>query len=293
MKQIGYKIICLAILLTSLLPVKATSEGAFISGRSVTYANPMTNTTQDGGSNIALGQSMADSITEKQMLIEIVDGHIYATVGLGLASNTSNVRFNLLKEDGTTYSVNSVKTGSSTNNGDTVNHYRIELSYLGQWISPVLYVTPMGRDVQFFISSDQNLVAGTGIYNSQMIPKKQEETTTQKTDDTTNHPSSQNDSASDDTANQSSSKSDSSSNDTSTNTPDVSNEVNETKPQESVEMTLTPVSKEQLFDQTTGLSIHKILETKQQPHTFIVVTLGCIIVLLIIGGYSYVKKIKK
>ena len=46
--------------------------------------------------------------------------------------------------------VSATKTGSSYANGDTVDHYRIQVNSLDVYISPMMYVNPMGRDVQFF-----------------------------------------------------------------------------------------------------------------------------------------------
>ena len=100
-------------------------------------------------------------------------GKYYITVGLGLASNVSNVRFKVMTSSGAMSSVSATKTGSSSANGDTVNHYRIQVSSLDIYISPIMYVSPMGRDVQFFIKPNiSSAISGTGVYNSQMIPQK-------------------------------------------------------------------------------------------------------------------------
>lgn len=264
MKLISKSILCLWIVLSLIIPVKVKGleDGAYVTGRSASYVNPVTGTTSDGGSNIALGDSMCASITENQLLIEVVNGKIYATIGLGLASNVSNVRFNLMNNDGSTYPVSSTLTGSSYNNGDTVNHYRIELAYLGQWISPIIYVGPMGRDVQFFIQSDQNLVAGTGVYNSLMVPQQTTPVEPQQ------QPT--------------------------VDTPVIETpEVNTTEEsQEPIEMVVTPVTKEELFDQVQGLSIHEVqAKESSSSNLFLYVALAGVIIAL--GGWCYVKKIKK
>ena len=112
------------------------------------YTNPLTGQTEDGGENIALGESMVSNIVESQLLIEQTNGKYYITVGLGLASNVSNIRFKVMNSSGSMSSVSATKTGSSSANGDAVNHYRLQ-------------------------------VVGTGIYNSQMIPQESTSTASQ------------------------------------------------------------------------------------------------------------------
>ncbi len=116
---------------------------------------------------------------------------MYLTIGLGLSSQVSNVRFQLMDTNGNMISRSAEITGSSQANGDTVNHYRIQIDSLTQYISPIMYVTPMGRDVQFFITLNPSAIsAGTGIYTSLMIPQEtppasKEETHTSKVSDET------------------------------------------------------------------------------------------------------------
>ena len=78
-----------------------------------------------------------------------------------------------MTSSGSMSSVSATKTGSSSANGDTVNHYRLQVSSLELYISPIMYVNPMGRDVQFFIKPNiSSAITGTGIYNSQNDPSK-------------------------------------------------------------------------------------------------------------------------
>ena len=163
-------------------PVSALNDGTYLVSRSTSYTNPLTGKTEDGGENIALGESMVSNIVESQLLVEQINGKYYITVGLGLASNVSNVRFKVMTSSGSMSSVSATKTGSSSANGDTVNHYRLQVSSLELYISPIMYVNPMGRDVQFFIKPNiSSAIAGTGIYNSQMIPQNTETSTSQNT----------------------------------------------------------------------------------------------------------------
>ncbi len=151
MKKILQINILLMMLFMFMTPIHALSDGAYLVSRSTSYTNPLTGKTEDGGENIALGESMVSNIVESQLLVEQTNGKYYITVGLGLASNVSNIRFKVMNSSGSMSSVSATKTGSSSANGDSVNHYRLQVSSLDLYISPIIYVNPMGRDVQFFI----------------------------------------------------------------------------------------------------------------------------------------------
>lgn len=279
MKRLFKSGVVLALLLSLIFPIHALDNGAYLSGRSTTYASPFTGSTVDGGENVALGDSMISSMVENTMLIEVNNGHIYATIGIGLQSNISNVRFNLMNNDGSSYAVSATVTGSSYNNGDSVNHYRIELQSLSQWISPIIYVAPMGRDVQFFVQSDQNLTPGTGVYTSQMVSQTS------------------NSSSSNPTTSSSTSEQTTNTNQTENTSEQESQETNqdtsqaETK-EEKVEMIAHPKTKEELFDGVTGLRYHEVeMTTSSNATIFFVVGGGCL--LLFVGGVVYAKKKNK
>ncbi|MEJ8736995.1 heme-binding Shp domain-containing protein [Erysipelotrichaceae bacterium HCN-30851] len=257
-------------------PIQAFDDGAYLIGCSSSYANPLTNETVDGGTNIALGDSMVASIVEKQLLLEQVDGKMYLTIGLGLSSQVSNVRFQLMDASGNMISRSAEITGSSQANGDTVNHYRIQIDSLTQYISPIMYVTPMGRDVQFFITLNSSAIsAGTGIYNSLMIPQEtpfasKEETQTSEVSGET-EVSSKQETEQTESAKEQDSK-----------------EKQETASKDDAE--LTTLTKESLLEGVEGMTYYEA--ASQKAFSWIplaVVGAGMIIA----GGLLYVKKIKK
>ena len=168
-KKVLLILVAIITMTINIKPAFALDDGAYLIGRSTSYVNPLTGNTEDGGTNITLGDSMVSSIVEGNLLLEQTGGKYYITVGLGLASNVSNVRFKIMNSGGSFNSVSATKTGSSSANGDTVNHYRIQINSLNDYISPIMYVAPMGRDVQFFIKLNQgSITPGTGVYTSTM-----------------------------------------------------------------------------------------------------------------------------
>ena len=288
MKKILQINILLMMLFMYMTPIHALSDGAYLVSRSTSYTNPLTGQTEDGGENIALGESMVSNIVESQLLVEQTNGKYYITVGLGLASNVSNIRFKVMNSSGSMSSVSATKTGSSSANGDSVNHYRLQVSSLDLYISPIIYVNPMGRDVQFFIKPNiSSAIVGTGIYSSQMI--SQESTST----------SSQNEKENNATLNSSSQK----------ETKETSTSI-ETNPTE--ETTVGTITKKSLMSNATGLSNHlinskgkvdknlklTIKNLKKNPkeektaknYYPLFISVGIVIIL---GGIIYVKKIKK
>lgn len=153
------------------MPVYAMEDGAYTVGRSTSYANPQTGETVDGGTNIALGDSMCASIVEGSALVEQYQGNTYVTLGIGLMSNITSVRFQIQGADGSYREVAATQTGSCQRDGDTCNHYRIQVDSADLYISPILYVVPMGRDVQFFVKLDTgSATPGSGNFVSEMIP---------------------------------------------------------------------------------------------------------------------------
>lgn len=156
----------------------ALSDGAYTVSVSYSYKNPETGKTVDGSTNIALGESMIGSMLETTALVEQVNGKTYVTIGLGLMSNVSNVRIMTQSSSGSYKQASITKTGSGTKNGDTVNHYRFQVSSTDKYISPILFIDPMGRDVQFFVKLKMSTKkSGSGIYNALMVSSEETKAT--------------------------------------------------------------------------------------------------------------------
>lgn len=293
MKKILQINILLMMLFMFMTPVHALSDGAYLVSRSTSYTNPLTGQTEDGGENIALGESMVSNIVESQLLVEQTNGKYYITVGLGLASNVSNVRFKVMNSSGSMSSVSATKTGSSSANGDTVNHYRLQVNSLDLYISPIMYVNPMGRDVQFFIKPNiSSAIAGTGIYSSQMIP--------QESTSTSNQNGQENKAISNSSIQEETKE---------TNTSAETTTAEETPKEEA---TVGTITKESLMSNATGLSNHLInskgkvdknlklttknlkknIKEEKTTKNYYPLFIGIGIV-VILGGIIYVKKIKK
>lgn len=301
--QIKKLLIVITVLLTAITikPAFTLDDGAYLIGRSTSYVNPLTGATEDGGTNITLGESMVSSIVEGQLLLEQVNGKVYVTIGLGLASNVSNVRIKTMNSSGSFSNANATVTGSSSANGDTVNHYRIQMNSLNDYISPILYVTPMGRDVQFFIKLNQSsITVGTGVYTSQMIPSSSSSSTSGSSSTSSSNSTSSTNGNRQDIATSSEQTADSTS--------------EQTQEVETPTVMVGQVTKDTLFEGITGLTNYVIGEDgkvdpekemiaknllaqnksiTENDNSNLLIIATIIIVLVASGGIYYVKKVKK
>lgn len=179
MKKTFLSIVCMMALWGSVATTSTLAatlpDGAYIVERETSYVNPETGKTVDGGTNIALGDSMCASIVEEYMLVEQANGKTYLTIGIGLMSNVKDVRIQVKDQNGTYKNAELTLTGSCQRDGDTCQHYRFEVRSVEEIISPILYVTPMGRDVQFFVTPDISTAkAETGNFVSEIVSQEPE-----------------------------------------------------------------------------------------------------------------------
>ncbi len=176
MKKIICTFMAFTMMMVTPIVTKAMEKGAFVAEVETSYANPDTGVTVDGGTNIALGDSMCASIMEDQVLIEQTEDKMYVTAGLGLMSNVSDVSMKVMNADGEFRDVELTLTGSCERDGDTCNHYRFEMNPEDKYFSPVIFVTPMGRNVQFFVKINYDSAQpGTGNFASEMIQETSQE----------------------------------------------------------------------------------------------------------------------
>lgn len=163
---------------TKTVSVYAMEKGTYTVPLVISYANPETGEIADGGSNEALGNSMCESVMQDDALIEYNGEKTYVTLGFGLASNVSSIRVQVQTAAGVNEytEIELTQTGTCERDGDECIHYRFEMADPTLLISPILYVDPMGRDVQFFIRLDLELAAeGTGNYLSEMMTEEESE----------------------------------------------------------------------------------------------------------------------
>ncbi len=167
--------VCL-LLLTGLLttPVLALDSGAYTASVVTSYYNPDTGNVDDGGtSNAALGEGMCRSATDTTALVEVDGDDIWITIRLLLQSNCKNVTFYTRTDYDNYAKVNYTVTAEDSAN-DSVD-FRFKASDPGVKLKCTMYVTPMGRDVLWYLYLDTStLTAGSGdfVVNIETSPEE-------------------------------------------------------------------------------------------------------------------------
>ena len=166
-KKLLSTFILMLVIMTSIsvVEVKAVENGVYVAPVSVDYRNPETGLIEDGGSeeNYELGLGMCNSIVGSEALLEVDNGKKYITLRFSLMSNISNVSISVQSSSrGSYYNV----TPEVTKSGDDWMDYRFQVSDENLYISPTLYVTPMQRNVKFFVKVNASAAsAGNGSFS--------------------------------------------------------------------------------------------------------------------------------
>ena len=166
MKKFCASLLCLTMLVSSLsISAFALDAGVYTGSVVTSYYNPDTGNVDDGGTaNAALGDGMCRSATAKTGLVEKdADGNIWVTIRLLLQSNCKNVAF-YTRTGYDTYSQVSYDIMAEDSANDSID-YRFKVSDAGVKIKGTMYVTPMGRDVLWYLYVDTStLASGSGDF---------------------------------------------------------------------------------------------------------------------------------
>ena len=141
------------------IPAYAASPGIYTATATSHYKHPTTGVIEDSGGegSYVLGQSMTDSALNKAALVEVdSSGATWVTIRLNLMDNIQSPQFQV---DGSSVSATLMQEDYSNNTAD----YRIRVNSENSIIRCNMYVTPMGRDVIFYITVG-NLQSGSGDF---------------------------------------------------------------------------------------------------------------------------------
>lgn len=141
------------------IPVLAASNGIYTATATSHYKHPTTGVIEDSGGegSYVLGQSMTDSALNKAALVEVdSSGATWVTIRLNLMDNIQSPQFQV---DGSSVSATLMQEDYSNNTAD----YRMRVNSENSIIRCNMYVTPMGRDVIFYITVG-NLQSGSGDF---------------------------------------------------------------------------------------------------------------------------------
>lgn len=145
--------------------VLAASNGIYTATATPHYRHPGTGKIEDSGGegSAVLGQSMTDSATFKQALVEVDEnGNTYITVRLKLSQYTKDHQFQVDGERNGTFTPATVSI-MQENLGEDTTDYRMQVPSENAVIRCNMYVIPMGREVIFYITVS-DLQAGSGDF---------------------------------------------------------------------------------------------------------------------------------
>jgi hypothetical protein len=157
-------LLCAALLLAGApFAAFAADDGVYLAATNTYYLNPDTGVTDDGGSkNAAIGEGMCRSVIYEKALVEIDGGKVYVTVRVQLVSNMGAIKFTVQQKAGdpASYASVSPRIVAEDAGADTAD-YRFALPAVSSYIGCSTYVTPMGRDVKFYMNISNSLTAGS------------------------------------------------------------------------------------------------------------------------------------
>ena len=150
------------------LPAAAADFGAYTANVVVSYTNPDTGEIDDltDAANSALGEGMCISATGKTALVETDrSGNTWVTIRLLMQSNCSNIRFAARVGYNEYQEIGYTESGYGMDGDDSID-YRMNVWSEDTVFKCSMYVTPMGRDVVWYLYLDTgSLKSGGGDFN--------------------------------------------------------------------------------------------------------------------------------
>lgn len=151
MKKMLALMVCVVVFGT-MMPVSASAleKGVYTASVVTSYYNPDTGEVDDGGTaNAALGEGMCRSATGTTALVEYDGKNTWVTIRLLLQSNCKNVALYTRNGYNSYSKVN--YTVMAEDAGEDSIDYRFKVSDAGVKMKGTMYVTPMGRDVVWYL----------------------------------------------------------------------------------------------------------------------------------------------
>lgn len=146
----------------------AADNGIYVATATPHYRNPQTGVIEDSGGDgsAVLGQSMTESATYRQALVEVdSSGNTFVTIRLQLMDNIRDPQFQV---DGTPVSATLMQEDYTNNTAD----YRMRVNSEDSVIRCSMNVIAMGRNVIFYITVS-NLSEGSADFITSITVDKQ------------------------------------------------------------------------------------------------------------------------
>lgn len=145
------------------MPALAASNGIYLATATPHYKHPVSGVIEDSGGDgsAVLGQSMTESATYKQALVEVdPQGNTYVTICLQVMDNIKDPQFQV---DGKTVSATLMQESYGSLSAENTADYCMKVNSENSIIRCNMFVIAMGREVIFYITVS-NLQPGSGNF---------------------------------------------------------------------------------------------------------------------------------
>lgn len=145
------------------MPALAASNGIYLATATPHYKHPVSGVIEDSGGDgsAVLGQSMTESATYKQALVEVdPQGNTYVTIRLQVMDNIKDPQFQV---DGKTVSATLMQESYGSLSAENTADYCMKVNSENSIIRCNMFVIAMGREVIFYITVS-NLQPGSGNF---------------------------------------------------------------------------------------------------------------------------------
>jgi hypothetical protein len=150
------------------------AAGTYIVTATPTYAHPLTGTIEDKGQNAAIGQGMTESLLDTTALLEAYEnGESYVTIRCNLMDNVSRVQL-AYQLDGDSEFVAASHRVMQTSEDGTSADLRFALPSSAALVKASMFVTPMGRDIVFFMTFTDPVLGSADFIVTELSAEKDE-----------------------------------------------------------------------------------------------------------------------
>ncbi|MDD3277992.1 MAG: heme-binding Shp domain-containing protein [Lachnospiraceae bacterium] len=172
----GFMTVMLALILwagISAVPVKAASGSVYTCTINRCYAHPVTGTIEDSGgeASYTTGQGMVEGCVYSGGMLEVAEaGQYYLTIRVGLMDYTTNQSFQVQNVgDSGWSSTGTAVTGTGSDSNGATADVCIQVPSENCVVRGSMYVTPMGRDVIFYLYPSNYSPGNSSGMNATMV----------------------------------------------------------------------------------------------------------------------------
>ena len=180
-KKIVVFIMIVTIFSVTFVNVNAANLKKYTVQNEASYENPETGQTEDGGTNLAIGNAMCRGTLEKTSGLEMSASENYVTFTLKTIDHIKNFRCEIQtkKGDPNAYET-AIFTRLNKDNTKKTEDYRIKIKDTGLLIKLSLFITDIDRDVIFFVKLNSSTIKAVDAVGTSSVKNTSSKKTSSK-----------------------------------------------------------------------------------------------------------------